>query len=73
MITVEAAKKALAGPIASVSTPFKRDGSIDYKSLENIVEFIIEAGSGTVLLTHGDSLYTLLNDDEIAEITKRVV
>jgi 4-hydroxy-tetrahydrodipicolinate synthase len=73
MISVEEAKSALAGPIASVSTPFKRDGSIDYKSLDNIVEFIIEAGSGTVLLTYGDSLYSLLTDDEIAGITKRVI
>jgi len=73
MITVEVVKKALTGPIASVSTPFKQDGSIDYKSLANIVEFIIEAGSGTVLLTHGDSLYSILTDDEIAEITRRVI
>lgn len=73
MISVNEAKKALTGPIASVSTPFKRDGSIDYKSLENIVEFIIEAGSKTMLLTYGDSLYSLLTDKEIADITKRVV
>ena len=73
MISVEQAKKALTGPIASVSTPFKQNGEIDYEGLENIVEFIITAGSGTVLLTYGDSLYSLLTDDEIAEITKRVV
>jgi len=73
MITVDQAKKALTGPIASVSTPFNKDGSIDFVSLRNIVDFIIEAGSGTVLLTYGDSLYSILTDSEIAEITKVVI
>ena len=73
MIDVQKAKKALTGPISSVSTPFNKDGSIDYKSLCNLVDFIIEEGkSGTVLLTYGDSLYVLLTDDEIAEVTKVV-
>ena len=73
MISIEESKKALTGPIASVSTPFKKTGEIDYEGLNNIVEFIIEAGSKTVLLTYGDSLYSILTDDEIADITRRVV
>ena len=73
MVTINQTKNALTGPIASVSTPFNKDGSIDYKSLRNIVDFIIEAGSGTVLLTFGDSLYSILTDREIAEITKTVI
>jgi 4-hydroxy-tetrahydrodipicolinate synthase len=73
MISVEEAKKALTGPIASVSTPFKQNGEIDYEGLHNIVEFILKAKSKTVLLTYGDSLYSLLTDDEIADITKKVV
>ncbi len=70
---VAMAKKALTGPIASVSVPFLRDGEIDYDGLRNCVEFIIEAGSGTVLLTHGDSLYSILTDEEIGHISKVVV
>jgi 4-hydroxy-tetrahydrodipicolinate synthase len=66
-------RKFLSGPIASVGTPFDREGNIDYKALRHIVEFIIAADSGTILLTFGDSLYTLLTDNEIAEVTRVVV
>ena len=62
----------LTGPVASIRTPFLQDGQIDQKSLKNYVEFFIEAGSRTLLLTWGDSLYSILTDQEIAEITKIV-
>jgi dihydrodipicolinate synthase/N-acetylneuraminate lyase len=63
---------ALTGPVASVSTPFTRDGDIDFAALRAMVDFIIAGGSSTVLLTNGDSLYTLLTDDEVAEVTRVV-
>ncbi|RAV11484.1 dihydrodipicolinate synthase family protein [Paenibacillus contaminans] len=67
-------KAYLKGPIASVSTPFDREGNIDYKALRNVVDFIVEtASSGTILLTYGDSLYSILTDAEIAEVTRVVV
>ncbi|MBP1996286.1 dihydrodipicolinate synthase family protein [Paenibacillus eucommiae] len=66
-------RQLLSGPIASISTPFKRDGSIDYPALRNIVEFVIAANSGTLLLTWGDSLYSILTDSEITEVTRVVV
>jgi len=66
-------RAALTGPVASVSTPFKRDGSLDFAALRNFIDFVIAGGSKTVLLTHGDSLYTLLSDDEVADITKVAV
>ena len=50
-------RHALSGPVASVNTPFTREGAIDYRSLQNFVDFVIEGGSRTVLLTYGDSLY----------------
>ncbi len=67
------AKQALAGPIASVSIPFAKNGDIDFPALGRAVDFIIEAGSGTVLLTYGDSLYSILTDSEIYEISRFVV
>lgn len=73
MISQEEVKAALTGPVASVSTPFLQDGSIDWRSLRRMVDFIIENGGRTVLLTCGDSLYTILTDDEIAEVTRVVV
>lgn len=66
-------RHALSGPIASVSTPFTKDGRIDFRGLENFIDFVIAGGSRTVLLTYGDSLYSLLTDDEVAEVTKFVV
>lgn len=73
MIDYQEAKMNLTGPIASVSTPFLYDGSIDYKGLRNCVDFYVEGGSKTILLTYGDSLYSVLTDNEVAEVTKTVV
>jgi len=72
-MNVNEVKKVLNGPIASVSTPFNKDGSIDYSGLCNYVNFVIDGGSPVVLLTYGDSLYSILSDNEIAKITEAVV
>ena len=69
----EGIREALTGPVASVRTPFNRDGTIDFDGLRNFIDFVIAGGSKTILLTAGDSLYTLLTDDEIAEVTKVTV
>jgi 4-hydroxy-tetrahydrodipicolinate synthase len=66
-------QQALSGPIASIRTPFSRDGSIDYESLRRIVDFDIEAGSGALLITWGDSLFSLLSDRDVADLTRAVV
>lgn len=73
MISIKKVKKALTGPIGSVCTPFNKDNTIDYKGLKNCVDYLVESGSGTVLLTAGDSLFTILTEAEIAEVTKVVV
>ncbi len=59
----------LAGPVASINTPFLADGGVDYDGLRRFVDFCIEGGAGTVLFTPGDSLYSLLTEAEIAEMT----
>jgi 4-hydroxy-tetrahydrodipicolinate synthase len=63
-------KASLTGPCASIRTPFKKDGFIDYEALRNQIDFVIDAGANAIILTHGDSLFSLLTDDEIAQITK---
>ncbi|MDB6127713.1 MAG: dihydrodipicolinate synthase [Verrucomicrobia bacterium] len=73
MKNLQEIRHALSGPIASVSTPFTKDGRIDFQGLGNFVDFVIAGGSCTVLLTYGDSLYSLLTDDEVAEVTQFVV
>lgn len=72
-IAVTPYKEALTGPCASVRTPFNIDGNIDYEALRKQIDFVINAGVSAVILTQGDSLYSLLSDDEIARLTKKCV
>lgn len=66
-------KKKLAGPCLSIRTPFDKDGNIDYKSLQKQIEFGLNGGTNSVILTFGDSLISLLTEVEIAELTKACV
>lgn len=62
----------LRGPVASIRTIFHPDGRIDWEGVRRQVDFVIEGGSGAVILTYGDSLYSLLSDEEVAEATRVV-
>lgn len=62
----------LTGPVMSLHMPFCADGTIDFAGLRGLVERGIAAGSTVMLLTYGDSLYSLLTDSEVAEVTKVV-
>jgi dihydrodipicolinate synthase/N-acetylneuraminate lyase len=62
----------LSGPVPSISTPFTRDGAIDEAALRRIVDFLVDAGARALMLTYGDSLYSVLTDDEVAEVTRIV-
>ena len=66
----EMVREHLTGPVPSIRTPFLRDGTIDFNSLRNIIEFVIAAGAKTILLTAGDSHYECLSDEEIVEVTR---
>ncbi len=72
MISREKVRLALTGPIMSLNTPFNLDGTIDYPSVRRIIDFTIAGGSKVVILTMGDGLFTLLTDQEVAELTKFV-
>lgn len=72
MMSREEVRDALTGPIASLKTPFTRDGAIDYHGLRRVIDTNLEGGSKTSLLTYGDSLFSLMVDDEIAEVTRVV-
>jgi len=66
-------KEELTGPCVSVKTPFDKNGDLDYNALSLQIERGIESGAGAVVLTYGDSLFTLLTEREIAELTKKCV
>lgn len=71
--SAEGMRERLTGPVASVSTPFSRDSSVDFDGLRNFIDFVIAGGAKTVLLTYGDSLYSLLTDGDITEVTRVTV
>jgi len=73
MKTREEIYETFVGPTMSLSTPFLENGAIDYQGIYEIIDFSISAGSPAIILTQGDSLYTLLTDQEVAELTKAVV
>ena len=58
------------GPIPSLNTPFRRDGSVDYDALRKLIDAQIAGGTKAILLTAGDSHYFCLSDEEIAEVTR---
>lgn len=66
-------QQALASPVPSIRTPFTRDGEVDTEGLRNYVERCIGNGAKALMLTYGDSLYSVLTDDEVAQVTKTVV
>ena len=63
-----AVKAALTGPVPSVSTPFLKDGTIDWKSLQKMIHFWLDNGAKTLLITPGDSLLTTLSPQEIGDV-----
>jgi dihydrodipicolinate synthase/N-acetylneuraminate lyase len=66
-------KKGLTGPVISVRTPFAKDGSIDYMALGKQIDYSIAGGANAVILTYGDSLFSLLSENEIAELTRKCI
>jgi len=64
---------ALASLIPSIRPAFTRDGEIDMPGLRNYIERCIENGAQTLMLTFGDSLYSLMTDDELADVTRVTV
>jgi dihydrodipicolinate synthase/N-acetylneuraminate lyase len=64
---------ALASPIPSLRTPFLPDGEIDYDGLRCYVERCLANGAKALMLTFGDSLYSVLTDAEVGQVTQAVV
>lgn len=69
----EEIRARLSGPLASVRVIFHPDGRIDQHGIRRQVDFLIDGGASAVVLTYGDSLYSLLSDQEVADVTRLVV
>ena len=66
-------RAALSGPWPSVRTPFTREGEIDFAALRGHLDFLLAAKAKAIVLTWGDSLFSILTEDEIARLAKEVV
>ncbi len=73
MIRPDELGERLAGPLASIRTPFTRAGDMDIHSLARMVDFDVAAGAAGLLITWGDSLFALLSDRDIGDLTRAVV
>lgn len=62
----EEAKKKLRGSIAPIITPFDENGSIDFETLENLINWHIESGS------HGISVTGTTGEPSSLKIEERV-
>lgn len=65
-------RDAFHGPTPSLSTPFTRRGEIDFDAAGKMLDFMIDAKAKAIILTMGDSLFTTLADDEVAQLTEFV-
>lgn len=66
-------RAALTGPCPSVRPTFDRQGEIDTDALATQVEYLLAAGAKSLILTEGDSLFSVLSDDEIESITRQLI
>lgn len=69
----EELRHALDSPVPSIRTPFTADGEVDYDGVRSQVDFAIAGKARTLMVTWGDSLFSVQTDDQIAELVKVVV
>jgi 4-hydroxy-tetrahydrodipicolinate synthase len=65
-------RQAFQGPCPSISTPFTSKGDMDFDALHKMLDFVIDAKAKMVILTMGDSLFTILTDEDVANLTNAV-
>lgn len=66
-------RASLTGPMTSVHPVFTREGELDFDGLARCIEHDLAAASGTMLLTYGDSLHSILSDREVGDLLRAVV
>lgn len=67
-------KSAIKGPVFPILTPFRKNGdAVDYKALQNYVEFLINKEASTILVTVGTSRFNLLTREEMRMVNQTVV
>ncbi len=65
-------RHALAGPVASIPTPFLSDGEIDYPTIGKMIDFQIANKLKMIFLTPGNSHYNCMSETEMYEMCRFV-
>lgn len=66
-------KKKFEGTGVALVTPFRKDGSIDFKSLEQLVEHVVNDGVDYIVIMGTTSEYPTLNEDEREAVVNFIV
>lgn len=66
-------RERLTGPVPSVRPPFTADGELDLAGVDRYVAACLAVEPSAVMITYGDSHLHVLTDNEIQELTRRVV
>lgn len=61
------------GPVVPLPTPFTDSDEVDYDSLRDYVNFLVDHGIPNVMTTVGTSRFNLLVEDEILKVNETVV
>ncbi len=73
MLSPDELRQAIQGPVFPIPTPFTADYAIDYEALADYVDFLVEAGAQTILVTVGTSRFNLLTPEEMMAVNETVV
>ena len=65
-------REALDSPIPSLRTPFTPDGDMDLDGIRSQIDFVIAGGAKFIMQTWGDSMHSVLTDEEVALLAKVV-
>lgn len=63
----------LRGPVNPLPTKFTPEGEIDPDAMRATIDVSLDAGVEVVMLTWGETLVSLLTDDELAEVHRIVI
>ncbi len=63
----------LTGPVHPIPVPFAPDESVDYDSLGDYIEYLVDGGATTLLVTVGTSRFNLLDREEMLRVNETVV
>src|SRR5210317_885699 len=65
--------KIESSPVYPLITPFKKSGSIDYRSLNNYINYLTNSGVKVIISTVGTSRFNLLDNSEVVEINNKFI